>query len=315
MWLSLIEENNEAWFPLETLTLLYPYKSIQRKIVGALLPYSDVIRRYSESTKQEIKPLTNEQLDQQPEIAEQNVALLKNAIELWKTATRVSDAISPILLQYSWHCFNSFFVYSFLDWEPRHTKSHGIGILLSDELMDIRIQIFESGLFKRLVDTLTILGTSLCFSKVAPSFENGRVEFVANASYLPDSKNRIELRQLLEFDPVEYEKNVYATRANELLNVPFLANSIYLPNQLLQAYLILFVASSIARYRPVLWHSILVGEGENESNFALKSSQTTLDYTLGQHKDLGLVTQVTRILKGAEEGTLVLKGRDGRPIT
>lgn len=222
MWLSSIEETSEAWLSLEPLTLLYPYKSVQKKITDAFFPYLEIPKRYSESTKQTIQLLSDEYVQKQPDVIEQNVALLKNAIELWKTAAKVSDAIAPILLHYSWHCFNSFFVYSIFRWEPRHTKSHGVKIVLSDELKEIEIQILETGLFKRLIDTFTIIGTPLVFSRFLPLIKNEKIEFMSNDNYLPDQNNRIPLKQLLDYDAVGYEKTMYASRKDELITAHFL---------------------------------------------------------------------------------------------
>jgi|GEM_PF-3032285 len=321
MWLSLPEDASQSWFAIEPLTLLYPYKTMQGQIADALAPYSNVAKLYSKVTGKSVKTLTKEYLEEQWEVSEQNVALLKNAIDLWKTATKTRDAIAPILAHYSWHCFNSFFMYTFFRWNPQHSKSHGITIELDDELAKIRIKISRarSGLFQRLVDTWTIIGTSLAFSKFMPIVKNHAVEFIPNEGYLPCVRaefDELSPKQLMEFKPEEYEKSLYATHRNDLLSCSsFMGNSVSRPNTYFRSYLLLFLASSIARYRPVLWSTILSGRGELESRFALDSSEALLHYTLGRHRGLGLIDQVTRILGAIEKGQFILrKSTDAKPI-
>ena len=315
MWLSLPEDASSSWFSIEAITYLHPYRSIQKQIAQAFAPYATIAGSYSEATRRVVKPLTTKYLDKSPEVSEQNVALLKNAIELWKTATKTSDAIAPILAHYSWHCFNSFFVYSLLRWEPQHSKSHGILVKLDDELSEIRVQILKSGLFQRLIDTWTVIGASLAFSRFLPVVKGQKVEFIPNEEYLPGESDELSPEQLLRFKPVEYEKSLHEIQKGTLLSCPFIANSISLPNEFFRSYLLLFLASSIARYRPVLWKTVLSGEGRLESDLAIDSSEALLHYTLGRHRGLGLVDQVTRILRAIEKGHFVLKkSADGTPV-
>lgn len=317
MWLSLPEGTSEAWFSFEPLTILYPYKSVQKKTAMALAPYTEIVRRYSELAKQPVSILSSDVLEQQPEILEENVALLKNAIELWRTSTKVSDAIAPILYHYSWHCFNSFFAYSFFKWEPRHTSSHGIGIKLSDHLEEISLKISEQGLFRRLVDTWTIIGVPLVFSRYLPIVKDDRMEFTPNERYLPDQNGNISLRELVEFSPQEFERSLNSEKYAELVKHIFLSSSVHLPNSFLQSYLLLFVASSLARYRPILWHSILAGKSQEESDFYLASSDATLDYTIGRdfkRRSSGLVSQIAQMLTAIERRMFILRKGDGTPI-
>lgn len=316
MWLSLPEDASKSWFSIEALNLLYPYITMQRQIVATFAPYTGIAKSYSEVTGRSVEPVTEKYLEERPEVSEQNVALLQNAIELWKTATKTSDAIAPILSHYSWHCFNSFFMYSFFKWEPQHSKSHGILVKLDDELAKIEIKISKSGLFQRLVDTWTIIGASLAFSRFLPIVKNHTVEFIPNEGYLAGESDELSPEQLMRFKPVEYEKSLYATHRKDLLSCSsFMANSVSLPNTYFRSYLLLFIASSIARYRPVLWKTILSGRGRLESHFALDSSRALLDYTLGHHRGLGLVDQVSRILRTIEQGQFILrKSVDMEPI-
>jgi hypothetical protein len=245
-----------------------------------------------------VSPVSAKYLEEHPEVALQNVALLKNAMELWRTALSTSDAISPILYHYSWHCFNSFFAYTFFQWDAPHSRSHGIQVKLSDNLDETKIKITGDGLFQRLVDTLSLIGVSLAFSPALPIVKKGELTFGPNEGYILKRSQEILLSDLLSFNAIEFEKGLYESHKEEMVHCPFLINSIYLPNQALKSYLVLFVASSIARYRPVLWHSILVGATPNEASLALHSANALLDYAIGSSmQGDGFLEQVARIVR------------------
>jgi len=309
---SSIEEAGKAWFFFEPLTLLYPYKTFQKQVVKAYAPYVNIVDRYSKTAKRAVQPITDEYLEEHPEVAEQNGALLKNAMELWRTGARTSDAVAPMLYHYSWHCFNSFFIYTFFQWEPQHTKSHGVRTVLSDNIEDTKIQILkDGGLFQRLIDAWTLIGVSLAFSPFSPMFQSNKLNFVPNDRYLLSQSNELSLRQLLTFNPTDFEKALYSDRREELLDCPFLINAIHLPTRTLKSYLLLFVASSIARYRPILWHSILTGETREQSDFALHSAMAVLDYTVGHYATTGLLYQIARLFREIRDGKFVFKNREG----
>lgn len=308
---SSIEEASKAWFSFEPLTLLYPYKMLQKQVVQAYAPYMKIAERYSKTTKRAVRPVTGEYLKDHPEIAEENVALLKNAMELWRAATRTSDAVAPMLYHYSWHCFNSFFIYTFFRWEPQHAKSHGVRIVFGDNLEDIKIQMLKAGLFQRLIDTWTLIGVSLAFSPYLPMYQGNKLNFVPNNRYLLNQSNELSLEGLLTFNFTDFEKALYSDRRKELLNCPFLINSIYLPNSTLKSYLVLFVASSLARYRPILWHSILTGETPQQSNLALHSARALLRYTVGDVATTGLLYQIARLFSDIRSGKFIFKSSGG----
>ena len=309
---SAIEESSKAWLFFKPLTLLHPYRMLQKRVIEAYSPYANIVERYSKIAKRRVQPLTEDYLKEHPEVAERNITLLRNAIELWNTATRASDAIAPILYHYSWHCFNSFFIYTFFRWEPQHAKSHGVRVILSDNIEDIKIQVLKTGIFRRLIDTWTLIGVSLAFSPFLPLYQRGKLNFMPNDMYLFDQSNELSLMKLLSFNPTDFEKALYSIRRKELLNCPFLINSISLPTQSLKSYLVLFVASSLARYRPVLWHSILTGKTPVQSDFALHSVRAVLDYTIGHEvATTGLLYQIARLFRDIMNGKFVFKSREG----
>jgi len=321
MFRSAVEAAEKAWFFYEPFTLHSYYRSFQKRIIDAYAPYQHLAERYSKTVKRKVYPVTEEYLEENPEITEQNVALLKNAIELWRTASQTSDAIAPMLYHYSWHCFNSFFAYTFFRWEPLHSASHGINVpseTLSENIEEIRIRFRNEtvksetrGLFQRLIDTWTLLGASVAFSIYLPIFEDDQINFEPNKLYLLSKSNYLTLGQLLSFDPVkDYERKYWKTYGREkLLQNSSLSNSMNLPTNILKSYLVIFVASSLARYRPILWSSILIGAKPNQTTFALYSRKALLDYALYNNlvSNSSLLYQLSRLLTSIAKGKLEFK--------
>jgi len=298
MFRSTLEEAEKAWFFYETLTLLYPYKSLQERIIEVYAPYRYIVEHYSEKVRHKVYPIEEEYIEENTEVAEENVALLKNAIELWRVASRTSDAVAPILYHYSWHCFNSFFVYTLFRWESQHVQSHGIRISKwSDDIENIEIQFLKQGIFQRLIDTWTLLGASSAFSPFLPISDDNKIDFIPNKYYLLKNSNYLSLNQLLSFNSGDFERTLYSELKEKLINCPFLINSISLPTDSLKSYLIIFIASSLARYRPILWNSVLTGKKPEQSTFAIHSRDALMDYTMGIVPTGGLLYQISRLFR------------------
>ena len=315
MWLTQTDRANRAWYTLDLLTLSYSYQIVQNRVVKTFSTHSEFVKRYSDITKRNVEIITSDYVNEHPEVAEQNIALLKNAIELWNTATKTSDAIAPILVHYSWHCFHSFFAYSLFRWDPQYSRSHGISIEIGNPLESTKITFSKKGgLFRRLIDTWTILGASLAFSPLVPILKDNEIHFSKNDMYLLNDSNELSLKELMHFNPTIFEKETISKRQKDLMVCPFIANPISLPNQFLKSYLLLFVASSIARYRPILWHSILRGEGSVKNAFFIDSSEGVLDFAVGKLKGLNLVHQVARIFENIETGKFCYKNKQGSII-
>jgi len=278
---SAVEASQKSWFAYEPFTLLSTYKSFQKNFISLYAPYEYLVKRYRTATKNQVFPITTEYLDDNLEVTEENVALLRNAIELWRNATQTTDAIAPILFHYSWHCFNSFFAYTFFRWKRPHSKSHGIHVSnLSDDVGKIMIDISKKdGIFQRVVDTWSCLGGSLALSEYLPMFEGDEIGFQINQIPLFKETKCLELAQLLRFNPYEYEREYWKRFGRDkLVHNPSFSNSMGTPTKIMQSYLTLFVASSVARYRPVLWSSILAGETEEKALFALAYRNALLTY-------------------------------------
>jgi hypothetical protein len=141
---------------------------------------------------------------------------------------------------------------------------------VSDDVGKIVINISKKdGIFQRLVDTWSCLGCSLAFSEYLPMFEGEEIRFQTNQMPVLGETKCLELAQLLRFSPYEYEREYWKRFGRDhLVHNPSFSNSMGMPTKIMQSYLTLFVASSVARYRPDLWSSILNGETEEKSFFA-----------------------------------------------
>ena len=308
---SIVEDSQKSWFSYEPFTLRALYDYFQNQFITAYSNLEYIVDCYRNTTGREIYPLSKEYLYYHPEVAEQNIALLKNAIELWKAATKTTDAIAPILYHYSWHCFNSFFAYSFFRWEPEHSKSHGIYISKwNDDVSEIQIGILNDGLFKRVLDAWTCLGASLAFSAYLPKIEGDKISFQKNELFFLQDSNVFKISRLLSFNSTEdFERNYWRTYGREKL----LRNSSFTtwgngPTRILKDYLVLFVASSIARYRPILWSSTLLGETKNQADFTLATRAALLGYTQFGLNSTSFLHQLHLLINDLMKGKFELKG-------
>jgi len=284
------ENASQRWRYYLHLSRFHPYTTLQKQIIKVYEPYQSLISKYSSECERNIHPLETQYLEEHPEVSLQNIALLKNSMQLWKDASNTSEAIAPVLHHYCFHCFISFFIYTFFRWEPEHTKSHGVRLSKwSENIPEIEIQFIEKGgLFQRFVDTWTLLGASLAFSPVMPIFEEDEIIFIKNNDYILKDKKYLTLKELTEFKPREFEKKVLKKFGDKLIKCHFIGGSAIMQvNNNLKNYLILYLASNIARYRPYLWEIILDGKTFEYSNFARDS--TTALYDLSINNLLGNV--------------------------
>jgi len=261
------------------LTRLYSYARLQKQIAQAYEPYSYLLSDYEEKTNRHVKCITLNYLDENSELTRQNVALLKNALQLWNDANNTSDEVAPIIYHYSIHCFISFFVYTFFRWEPPHAISHGVRISKwSEYIHDMKIQILTKGLFQRFIDTWTLLGNCIAFSKWIPYYDD-KIIFKENDHYLLKNSKTMTLKELIDFNPREFEKKMYNSFKEKFLQSPIGSSPIMQANNNLKNYLILFIASSIARYRPLIWESILIGETSEQNQFNYEVIKSLVDLT------------------------------------
>lgn len=310
MFYSVTEAAQKSWYSFEPFTLLSTYKALQSKFITLYSPYESLLNHYRAATNTQIYPISGNYLDKNSEVPEENVALLKNAIELWRNAAQTTEAIAPILFHYSWHCFNSFFAYTFFRWAQKHSQSHGVYVSnMTDDIEKIKITISRTdGVFQRTVDTWSCLGGNLAFSAFLPAFEENGIAFHSNQMPFFQKSNCCELGQLLSFDPYEHERFYWEKFGREelVMNASF-SYWMGTPTRIMQSYLILFVASSIARYRPILWASILSGATKEKAAFALSYRDALLKYAQFGLNSASFLHLFSSLLNDLMQGKFELK--------
>ena len=303
----------DNWFFFEQFILRYPYEKIVNMIIDRYRSYTYLVELYNrENESSKIHPITKEDLTKNnSELLDQNISLLRDAMEFYRMTATASEYVSPILYHYSWHCFNSFINYSFFTWEQPHASSHGVIISRwNNNINDIELQFVKkekSGIFQRAAETWTLIGTYNPFTTHIPIFdEDNKIVFIPNEDYLLSSSRSIKLKNLLEYDSIGFEKRLYEKYSGKLINNLSVINWCFLPTDNLINYLIIFVASNIARYRPSLWNKILLGETKEQSDFALKVRKAAIEYTQGYDRT-GLLRQISQCLTSIDEHGLRLQ--------
>ncbi len=179
-------------------------------------------------------------------------------------AQGLTDRVKPIIFYYSWQQFNAFFIYTLLKWSSS-SKGHGVfcNFKETDPLNISRIQIEfnDKGFFRRLVDTFVILGSPTAYAPWIPLQEGERLKFEENTihSRIPF---KAELVDILNFNPEDFFRKFKSMYPEKFYDK-------YV-DVLLTDYLLIFVSSNIARYKPQLWANVLVGKGEMEATLNLR---------------------------------------------
>lgn len=170
-----------------------------------------------------------------------NVIFLKQAQNFGKLAKDSLPEVKPLLLYYAENQLFAFFINSIFHFDGS-SKGHGLS-MNGDSYENIGIEFQKSGFFQRIVNSYTILGAPWVFSPFRKTssggFESSDNEFSINNQPVLSLKRLIELKNHVKPDPYGYVFDQ-------------------------TDFLFLFLASSLARYKPDIWHSIVNGENRDE---------------------------------------------------
>lgn len=280
-----------SWQKYDSLTLQHSYKVFQTKIFKEL-----VQKKKTDLEKYKTKKLMKREKDDYPyailaqdleKLAHQNIIFLRNANQLWSEAKNVTDSIRPILLYYSWQQFNAFFIYTLFNW-GKPSQGHGVrynlGVEKPDEIEGISIEFHNNGFFRRLVDTFVVLGNPSAYGPWIPLGENQGLFFEENRIESRLTLNKMKLVDVLKFDPQKFDlefKSIYPKR--------YYGSHI---DTLLTDFLLIFIASNIARYRPHLWQDILIGKGNIDAEYNLKLKKAYRNYDVSHNCLLDVVWSI-----------------------
>jgi len=213
---------------------------------------------------------TTEDKDSYEDSNEQNINYLQNAFEFLHYACSSPESIRPILFYYSWQFFAAFFANSLFKWAS-HATSHGMHVEKLNSLTDVEIRFSEDGSLWRVVDCLTVLGIPTICGRWLPIPKNRCLEYEEMNGLSHHMPKRMKLSEILGFDVYRFCDEVNQRCAK--LGVPPFGSFMRYINGELHGYILVFVASNIARYRPALWQSVIEGSDE----IAVKMNRSVTD--------------------------------------
>jgi hypothetical protein len=250
----------------DRIKLYYPYDEMRRKMISALNPLiSDSVRKYSERKRgfgPSIYLTTTEDKDSYENSNKQNVSYLQNSLEFLHYACSSPESIRPILFYYSWQFFAAFFANSLFGWGS-HAKSHGMRVEKLDSLNDVEISFSKDGSLWRLVDCLTVLGIPTICGRLLPIPKNSCLEYEETNDLSHCMRDSMKLSEFLEFNVHGFCGEVNQRCAK--LGLPSFGSFMRYINEELHGYILVFVASNIARYRPALWRNVVEGSDKMAS--------------------------------------------------
>lgn len=258
------------WVQYENLKLEYTYKECQRKIIENLFRRKKGdIERYKTKTRDYPRLIRNED---QEYLVRQNTIFLRNSHEFWEQSQEVTEFLKPILYYYSYQQFSAFFIYTMFKW-PMRSSGHGISCSLNADMEEIAVEFRDTGFFKRLVDTLIVLGNPTAYGSWIPFGSGEGVVFRENNVDLRMPTDKVNLVDILDFKPFAFAEEFKSKYPNAHYDRGL--------DYRLTDYLVVFIASNIARYRPALWRTIIDGRGEIESRFNQKIRTAYINYAEG----------------------------------
>lgn len=216
-------------------------------------------------------------------LADNNPIFLRNSHDLWKETQKVTELIKPILFYYSWQQFAAFFIYTLFKW-PNPARGHGIRYLSGenpDNLREVEIEFQNKGFFRRLVDSFVILGHPTAYGSWIPITTKTEMTYLENKIGLRIPIGKIKFVEILDFEPRKF-----MVEFNKLYPHRYYGAHL---DYLLTDFLIVFVASNIARYRPKLWNSVLEGKQEEEAKFNLSVEKAYTKFNIDLNSFLNVI--------------------------
>ena len=246
------------------LELPYYYKQFQKEIVIG----KAFLQKNLENFKQEAESLAciigDEDLES---LSYQNSIFKRNSRELLEESYKVSDRIRPIIAYYAVQQYAAFFIYTVFKYPITSVSAgHGLSIYWGEgkeaNINSIEVELHNTGFFRRFADTFTILGYPSAYSLWLPiQQENWQDVFVENFLSSRIEPSKVGLLSLMNFGFKESER---ATEFQQKFPKQVYSD---IADWFLTDFILLFVASDLARYRPQLWKQVLEGKSKNEAEF------------------------------------------------
>lgn len=212
------------------------------------LHYQKIMQEYSDeknrimNTNEPITLNTDADLTSQ-EFLIQNTTFFSQAKYFGDIAKNSTPETKPLLFYYAEISLYAFFIYSLFTY-PTPSKSHGLTVDWKSNLKDTKVKILKKGFFSRIVDCYSILECETHFSILTydtSSKKLGETKYQHSLLNEPSLtlEELIKLRESLGNDANGHYYDVID-------------------------FILIFFASSMARYKPYFWHKIIKGQEGTE---------------------------------------------------
>jgi hypothetical protein len=267
-----IKEGLEVWNKLIEYTIPFSYENKLLKINSFLEttkhPY--ILKAYREKIKpkNDIPHIINKKRtddnDWLDEYVIRNSTFLKNSKIFLDIGKNLYWDTKPLLIYYSSSYLLSFFINSFIAFEPI-SKHHGLRFdIEKNDLKTIKIYLCN-GLFSRIVKSLSFIFYDSVFSDYfidfsgLPLSKENKVGFIENTNKFSINNNYFLLDDLLNDVTKEKLRNLSSNMGFHhyfhLRKDRFISSSLLLKN-----YILIFIACGLARYNPKIWKEIYEGK-------------------------------------------------------
>jgi hypothetical protein len=198
------------------------------------------------------------------ERAEDIAVRIKVAVQYLNLAEQADELVRPVLLYYSLANVSGALCSAFFTWK-QYRETHGLSCGGGNVVWTTTVTIRDNGAFPRLVTTLFLLtGMPTSFNKLVayskpPTAHTGSGEVLEKfgSTETSTSLHQLTLRDLAEFDVLAQNEAVKKTfglhKGSGVSETAFLIDA-----------MLVFVGSSLARYKPKQWRGILDGK-ENDA--------------------------------------------------
>ena len=198
------------------------------------------------------------------DISFRNTNFLKNSQVFHEISKNVYWDVKPILIYYSSSYLFSFFINSFIDFNPSRGH-HGLSVDCQDNnIENIKVEIMKFGLFPRIVKSLSFIFFDSLFSDYIidftgfPSDPNSKVELYSNSNKFSIEENKdILLKDLIAINIKDIKTNFRNIKLKYTFDNRW--ERYRTTSFLLRDYIYIFTAGFLARYKPGIWREIYEG--------------------------------------------------------
>jgi hypothetical protein len=175
----------------------------------------------------------------------QNDKFYQQARYFGELAKNAIAETKPLVIHYAQQSLFGFFVYSTLSYTASSSK-HGLGIVWDPDYHNVKVRIRKSGFFPRIIDCYSLLDADTGFAIASYNRKpDGTYAFVRSTN-----SNGFSEESALSLAQLTQRRQEIANRNGHHIDVI--------------DYLLIFIASSLARYKPFLWDKVVKGEHGTE---------------------------------------------------